>query len=67
LLLLLLRRLLPRLLRRVLGHEEILPREQNADGQDDGEDKIAVVFVHVAFAVGRGAFAVRVAEPCDPV
>jgi len=38
----------------MLGHEEILPREQHADGQDDGEDEIAVVFVHIAFAVGRG-------------
>jgi hypothetical protein len=33
----------------------MLPGEQDADGQNDGEDKIAVVFVHVAFAVGRGA------------
>jgi hypothetical protein len=38
----------------MLGHEEILPREQHADGQDDGENEIAVIFVHIAFAVGRG-------------
>ena len=53
LLLLLLGRLAPRRLLR-LWHEEILPGEQHADRQHDGEDEIAVILVHVAFARGRG-------------
>ena len=50
--LLLLRLLLLRLLllSRRLRHEEELPGEQHDHRQHDGEDKIAVVLVHVAFS-----------------
>ena len=36
--------------RGMLRHEIILPGEQHADRQDDGQDEIAVVLVHVAFS-----------------
>ena len=50
----LLRLLAFRLHRRLmLRHEEILPGEQHADRQNDGQDEIAVVLVHVAFGSGR--------------
>ena len=51
LLLLLLGRLHAGRLRGMLRHEEVLPAEQHADGQNYSEDEIAVVFVHVAFAI----------------
>ena len=35
--------------RRMLRHEEKLPGEQHADGQNDSQDEVAVVLVHVAF------------------
>jgi hypothetical protein len=43
-------RLLDRLHRRLmLRHEEKLPGKQHADRQNDGQDEVAVVLVHVAF------------------
>src|SRR4029079_1338386 len=36
--------------RRMLGHEEILPGEQDADGQQNGQEEIAIILVHVAFS-----------------